>query len=396
MTRARKGRLAAALCVAALAAACTGNGSPSPGPSSPTASPSPLVTQVKVAFLEDLSPEGAASRVAPAFQGAKLAFDTAALTGDLLMQVRIVVLDTGGSAVTAGEAARQIAEDPSYVAAIGAPYLGYQGTLLEALDAAGVPFVTLSGLDGGLAASGWATFRRAVATQDQEAAVLAAYVDSLRSARDGVCLTGDGSRVGTTFLTAVASRLAADVLVRQRILLTQDSAAALSHAVAASGCGAVVWGGFSAGAAALERELVSAGLGKVHFVGDGGVKDATYLEVAARSGDRTVVSCPCADLSTSTELAVQRFIQDYQADFGLPPGSYAAEAWDVAHMLLEAFRSGATTREEVLAFLEEVVSYRGLASTYVFSSDGDLEPQVATVYLYGDEDGRWLLLPPAD
>ena len=392
----RSARLAAALCVAALTAACTGDGSPTPGPSSPTVPPSPVPAQVKVAYLEDLSTEGAALRVAPAFQGAKLAFDTAALSGDLPVQVQLVGLDTEGDAATASEVARQMAEDPSYVAAIGAPYLGDQGALAGVLDPAGVPFVTLSGLDPGLAANGWMTWRRAVATQAQEAAALAGYVDSLRPARDGVCLARDGSRVGTTFLKAVASTLAAHVLVRQRVLPTEESAAAFTDAVTASGCDMVVWGGFSAGAVALERHLVGVGLAEVRFVGDGGIKDTTYLQVADRAGDGTVASCPCADLSTSTEFAAQRFIQDYQADFGLPPGSYAAEAWDVAHMFLDAFRSGATTRGDVLAFVEGMPPYEGLANSYVFSRGGDLEPQAANVYLYEDEGGRWLPLSPAD
>jgi len=183
--------------------------------------------------------------------------------------------------------------------------------------------------------------------------------------------------------------------VRQRVLLTEESAAAFSDAVTASGCGVVVWGGFSAGAVALERHLVGIGLAEVHFVGDGGIKDATYLQVADRAGDGTVASCPCADVSTSTDLTAQRFTQDYQADFGLPPGSYAVEAWDVAHMYVDAFRSGADTPEEVLTFLQGIPFYQGLTSTYAFSPGGDLEPQTANVYLYEDEGGRWLLLSPA-
>ena len=381
--------------MALFAVACQANGSVGPTSSSRTAPVSPTVTRVKIAFLEDLSPEGAVARVAPAFEGAKLAFDMASLTGDLRVQVQFVGLDTGGTAATAGAAARQIAGDPSYVGAIGAPYLGEQGALGEVLDSAGVPFITLSGLDPGLGESGWTTWRRAVATQDQEAASLAGYVDSLRAAREGVCLAGDGSRVGATFLTAVAVSLASRVLVRHRVAPTEESAAVFSDTVAASGCRVVVWGGFSAGAGALRRNLVGAGLAKVRFVGNGGVKDATYLQVAAQAGDGTVVSCSCADLSTSTQLAAQRFIQDYQADFGLPPGSYAVEAWDVAHMLLEGLRSGAETRAGTLACLHRMRSYRGLAHTYVFSAQGELEPGAASVHFYRDEGGRWLPLLPA-
>src|SRR3989304_2294690 len=52
-------------------------------------------------------------------------------------------------------------------------------------------------------------------------------------------------------------------------------------------------------------------------------------------------ACPCPDVSTSTDPAVIRFIQDYQAEFGSPPGPYAAEAWDAARALLAALTARA-------------------------------------------------------
>jgi ABC-type branched-subunit amino acid transport system substrate-binding protein len=106
-----------------------------------------------------------------------------------------------------------------------------------------------------------------------------------------------------------------------------------------------------------------------------------------------VAACPCADLSTSTDLAAQRFIQDYQADFGLPPGAFAAEAWDVAGMFVRAFRAGATSRAQVLASLWGTDRFRGLANTYVFEPDGELAPGSARVRLFRDEGGRWIQLP---
>lgn len=101
---------------------------------------------------------------------------------------------------------------------------------------------------------------------------------------------------------------------------------------------------------------------------------------------------PCVDLSTSTRLAGRRFIQDYQADFGLPPGPYAAEAWNVAWMFLRAIRQGATTRSDVLASMREVDRFEGLAGTYEFEPHGEHSPGTARVHLFRDEGSRWIRL----
>jgi len=125
-------------------------------------------------------------------------------------------------------------------------------------------------------------------------------------------------------------------------------------------------------------------------VGGDAMKDPTYLAVSGRAGLGTVAACPCADLSTATDLASQRFIQDYQADFGVPPGAFAAEAWDAAGMFVRALRAGAASGAEVLAFLWETETYRGLAGTYVFRPDGELTRSSARIRLYRDEGGRWI------
>jgi ABC-type branched-subunit amino acid transport system substrate-binding protein len=104
------------------------------------------------------------------------------------------------------------------------------------------------------------------------------------------------------------------------------------------------------------------------------------------------VACPCADLSTATDLASQRFIQDYQADFGVPPGAFAAEAWDAAGMFVRAFRAGGASADGVRAILWRTETYQGLANTYAFQPDGELTPSSARVRLYRDEGGRWIPL----
>jgi len=377
----------ASVALAVLVAACTGGEAGMPAP---TDSPTPLVTQLKIAFIEDLTPDGAPGRTVPAFQGAKLAIDGAALAGGLPVPVQLVGLDTEGNPVTAAAVAREVAADPSYVAAIGAPFLAGQVTIGRVLDRAGVPMITLSALGPDLSTNGWRTWRRAVANQTQQGTALARYVDGLPASGRGICLLGDGTEESRGLLRAVARSLRAAIALRAKVAPSASGPPAAVAAVSRVGCGVVVWGGFSEEGALMRRRLVEAGLRKVTFVGGDGLRDQTFLSITRGAGMGTVVACSCADLTTATDLPAQRFIQDYQSEFGLPPGTYAVEAFDVARMVLGAIRSGAATRADVLLRLHETRRFDGLANVYRFSPDGELAPGSARVRLYRDEGGRWV------
>ncbi len=372
-------------------ASCT---SGEPGRPGASTSVPRLAVQLKVAFLEDLSSDEGAARSAPAFQGAKLAFDTAALGHGLPVSVELIAVDTGDEAATATAAAREIVSDPAFVGAIAAPSLTgrEQSAAGNLLDRGGLSTLTLSPLGPNLSKRGWTTWRRTVADVTMEGRAIAAFVDSVPSPRRGACVLGDGSSGSRALLGAVAASTTSEVVLRWHTAATEPGSLRIAPAVSRARCGVVVWGGSSTTGALVRRALHEAGDRRISFVGGDGMKDPTYLAVSGRAGLGTVVACPCADLSTATDLASQRFIQDYQADFGVPPGAFAAEAWDAAGMFVRALRAGAASGAEVLALLWETETYHGLAGTYVFLPDGELTRSFARVRLYRDEGGRWIPL----
>ncbi len=385
--RARRRRAAGAcsLAIALALGACTDG---DPGiPASPTPK-----AAVELAFIEDLSVEGASHRVIPAFQGAGLALDAASLAGELPVEVELVALDTGGDPARAISLANEVAGDPGYVGAIVGPFLGGQGPIGEVLDRAGLPVLSLSALDPGISENGWGAWFRAVADQTEQGSALAGLIEGSPRARRGVCLAGDGGASSEALLRGAAAELRGHVSLRMTVPAEDAGSPLLPATVKRAGCGVIVWGGFSTEAALIRIRMTSAGLGSVILVGGDGAKDEEYLTAAGRSGEGTIVSCPCVDLSTSTDLAAQRFIQDYQAEYGSPPGIYAAEGWDVARMFVAAFRSGAVDRTEVARSLQGLDGFEGLANTYVFQADGELAPGSAVVHLYRDEGGRWIPL----
>ncbi len=398
-----RGALVALACLLAACTAAAEPGSPVPtpgsaltsgsvptsSPGSPSAAPSPTAPpRVTIAYVEAAGLEAPGDRIAPAFQGARLAFRAASIAGGAPAEVELRPMDTGGDVPGTLEVAAGIARDPSIVAVIAAPGLPWQAALGDALGAAGVPWISLSGAGSDLGERGWTGWRRLVANQRAEGRALGRLVGDLRGARRGLCVLEEPGLPAGRLLAAVLRT--AELPVRAQLAVDEAGLAEVSEFVRASGCGAVVWTGEGALGAAVRRRLVEAGLRRVSFVGTGRIRDQGFLEAAGAAAEGALAVSACTDVLTSTALAAQRFIQDYQAEFGLPPGPCAVEGWDAARLLLAALEEGGTDRRSLAAALETVGSFEGLARTYRFASGGDLGQPLEAVDTYEVEGGRWL------
>ncbi len=365
--------LAFVVALAACSSTSNGRSSPSSGPA------------LKVVFLEDLSLENATSMVGPAFQSAKLAIDAASRSG---LGVELVAEDTGGDPAKAVEIARRLAADPSVIAVIVGPYLTGLDEAASILNGAGMRVASLAVAGPDPVGSGLTTWLQAVAGQADEARAIASELDAV-GVGGPVCLGASSSAEPdvSTFLSAMVERPA---MISTANGSGVGGAEAIAGRIADAGCSVLFWGGSGPEVARVRLWLDAAGLEGVTLVGAEEAKDPSFLSAAGAAGDGTIVACACADLTTWTSLAARRFIQDFQADFGLPPGPYAAEAWDVAEMLLGAISRGARTRSGMLTYPPAGGRYLGLAGSYAFNSDGSLVGARSRVNLFRDVGGRWI------
>ena len=380
--------------VVVLAVACSG--SAGPDTSSPsTGAPGDLVP-VKIAVFEDLSIQDSAQLVRPASFGLQLALTEGAAT--VPVAVQLVTQDVSGDPVHAAELARLVADDPTYVAAVIAPFWAQTRAVGDILDAAHVPTLSLSALAPDIPSYGWSSWRRLVPTQPRQADSLGALVSGSANSETGVCLVRDASPYSVALTGLLRSRLRR--LVTKVITLSPDlgPADASGQAVAdidAAGCRTLVWTGFAASGAQLRTSLTTAGLSGVVMYGADALKDESFLTAAGAAGEGTIVTCPCADLSTATDPAAQRFVHDYQSQFGASPAVYSAEGWDLGAILLAAFRTGATGRGALAAALSAVREMRGLAGLYRWTDLGELTPEMAQVHTSIDRGQRWTPLVAA-
>lgn len=83
----------------------------------------------------------------------------------------------------------------------------------------------------------------------------------------------------------------------------------------------------------------------------------------------------------SPERPVQLFVSDYRGKYGESPGTFAAQAYDAAAIVLELLRRGADTREKMLRALGEVEDFAGVTgrTTLVPGGYAGREPFFGTV-----------------
>ncbi|MBI3649195.1 MAG: ABC transporter substrate-binding protein [Actinobacteria bacterium] len=385
MTAGRTSRRAALVTLLALALplpACTR------GPGSQTVATSAEPVRVKVAYFEDSTVGEPYEHALPALEAFRLAILKAADAGDLPVGVDVEELDTRGDPAIALDLARRVAADASYVAAVAAPFWSEPDAVGEVLDRAGLLTFGLSTL--GAPSQAWGGRVRLVAPQAILVQSMAAYLRGSEGGAGGVCLVGDGSAYGSALARDLGAALGGDVPYHTAIHEGDEGTGAAVAGIRQAGCASVAWAGFATGAAALRVALRGAGLGDVPTVAPDAAKTDSYLTTAGPAGEGTVVACACVDLSTSTELKAEVFIHDFQSEFGTPPGSYVAEAWDAAGMLLGLLRAGARTRRDIRAAIGASGPYSGLARTYTFDGSGEIDrPEVA---LFVDRGERWASL----
>jgi branched-chain amino acid transport system substrate-binding protein len=321
---------------------------------------------LKVAFVKDLSVPDADEHALPAVQAARLAFETASTNDPNRTPVELQEFD-----LQQGPADLQVIEaDPAYVGVIVAPGVNESAAPLDA----DLPVVSLSGLGQPDGRQAWI---RLVAPLATVADALAA-----RLKRDHLCVLAEDPAPDPLF-DMLAERLPSATTE------TIDPAAA-TEVAAVPGCTTVLWAGGPDGGAAAARVLRPAG---VTFIGADRLLDPDFLSGAGTEAEGSFALCACSTVSTSTQLAARRFIQDYQSQHGVAPGPYAVEAWDAAHVILRALADGETTRSQVAGSLGQVTEVQGLERTHRLGADGEpLDPR-ALLRLYVVRGGRWT---PAD
>lgn len=325
-----------------------------------------------------------------ALAGAQLAFDLANEEGSLPVEIVAVEADTSEDPSVVAEEVSDLAGDQSNVGIVAWPSSAEAPALASGAAAADLPVLSVSPAGGTGGAEGF--WSRMVAS-DRALARSSAHLVAASAGRRPVCVTGDdGSRASdlTRWVLADLASRHVDVGLTSAVAPQRSDYLSLVRSLADARCGVVFWSGGTTEGGLIRSEMSEVGLSRALMVGIDTLVADPFATTALEAGDGTIAACPCVDVSTSTSLAAQRFIQGYQSKYGSPPSVFSVEGWDAAQRYIEAIAAGDLDRASIGRFLAEQSGFEGLGGSYVFDPQGD--SMNSEVYLYEEGQGAWTLL----
>jgi branched-chain amino acid transport system substrate-binding protein len=321
--------------------------------------------------------------------GAKLAVAQANANSSLGFKVKLVPVDDQGDPSKSPAAANTLVQDVNLLGVIGPSFSGNTLASGPIYSTAGLAFITPSATNATLQLQHFATFHRMVPNDNVEGSQGADWL-----ARHGVKklfvlqdLSAYGKGVGDTVAKEAKAK---GISVTEQGLdgTSTKNYNPIAQTIAASGAGAMFYGGYDAQAALLAKALKNAGYTGL-TVGGNGIKSSVFTKSAGTAGSGWYITCGCQDATVAPQS--KAFASAYQAMFNTPSSTYSPEAYDATNALISAIKSASAKGTPTRASVETAVTaldYKGITTTIKFQADGDLESSVQTVNLYKDEGGN--------
>ncbi len=374
--------------LALVAAACGGNNNEGGGGGEKKT--------VKLAFFGALTGP-AAGLVVPGWKAVQLAVDqaNAGKFGNLPVTIEAVPEDTQGDPTVIPPLATKVANDASFVGIIGPNFSGESAAAGPTWDKAGIPFVTGSATNPTLNANGWTHWFRPQANDNTQAPDMANYIAKVIKPNCAYVLSDD-TTYGKGLAQIALSTFRDDGLKVESDLgavaqggtgTTKDFSSQITKAKQ-SGCEAMFYGGYSPEAGPLRAQMTQQGLGKMTMVVGDGARDDSFLSAAGDAGSGTIATCPCGDVTQSSDPKAGQFVTDFHNKWGVNPTIYAPDYWDIAQMYINAFKAGKTTRQDITDYFK-TLNYQGVSKHIQFQSNGELSAADAKIYLWKDVNGEW-------
>ena len=147
---------------------------------------------------------------------------------------------------------------------------------------------------------------------------------------------------------------------------------------------AIFYGGYYSEGGRFLKQLRDAGI-KAPFVSDDGANDQKLVDSAGASAAEGALDDLPVRRHHQANPAAASFVTDYKTSSGAAPGTYSAEAYDAANLMLQAHRRRQDHRPDINDYLT-TVSYKGLTKTCKFDSKGEVVSP--TIYMYEVKGGK--------
>jgi branched-chain amino acid transport system substrate-binding protein len=293
-------------------------------------------------------------------------------------KVTLQEFDSQGDPEKATPLATSIVQDAKIIGVVGPSFSGETEATGPTFAEAGLVTVSASATNPNLSTNGWDTFHRVLGNDATQAPAAAKFISNMGATK--VFVVDDASEYGKGIADGVREALGDAVIGNDTVQQKQTDFSATVTKVKASGATAMFYGGYYPEAGLMAKQLKNGGWDGMFVSGDGSL-DPGFVESAGDAGNGAYLTCPCAPNP-------EAFSADFKALNNADPGTYSAEAYDSANVLLQGIADGKTDRA---ALLEWVNAYdvAGLTKQIKFDEGGEVAG--VTVYAYKVDGG--VILP---
>jgi branched-chain amino acid transport system substrate-binding protein len=289
--------------------------------------------------------------------------------------------DSEGLPDKASSLAQNVVQQKNVLGVVGPAFSGESEVANPIFNEAGVPLVSASATRPTLSTKGWRVFHRVLGNDSVQGPAAAKYVRDVVKA-EKVFVVDDATVYGKDLATLVRSGLQDRVVGTDTIQQKQTDFSATVTKIKSSGATLVFFGGYYPEAGLLRKQLSDSGGGSITLMGGDGVRDQGFVDSAGTAAaEGTIATCACLP----PEKAPGSFVADYQAAFDRAPGTYSAEAFDAANVLLDGIAAGRTTRPDMLSWVD-AYDKQGITKHLRFDDRGEVAD--TTVWTYRFANGQ--------
>jgi branched-chain amino acid transport system substrate-binding protein len=250
---------------------------------------------------------------------------------------------------------------------------------------AGIPQISPAATSPQYTAQGFNTTFRVVSNDRQLGRALGRYAVATLGARR-VALIDDRTAYGQGLVAEFAQGLkarGAQVVAREYTTDKATDFAAILTRVRASEPDLLFFGGMSAVAGPMLRQMKQLGMGKLKLVGGDGICADELARLAQGAlADGQVVCAEAGGVDAAGQAALDRFKAEYRRRYGIDVQIYAPYVYDAVMAMVAAMqKAGSAAPARYLPELARI-SYPGITGTIAFDPRGDIRDGTLTLYTF--------------
>ncbi|MEQ1786534.1 MAG: branched-chain amino acid ABC transporter substrate-binding protein [Acidimicrobiales bacterium] len=304
-------------------------------------------------------------------------------------KVTLEEFDTQGDPAQAPTVLDDYIDNEDIIGIVGPAFSGETNAILPTITEEGLVMVSGSATNVDLpdaVPGGSASFHRVLPDDAAQAAGIAKYLN-VEAQPATIAIVHDNTDYGKGLAEDQLVPLldGIDIVAQEVIDPDSDDYSSAVNAVKSSGAEVVFYGGYYEEAGLLRKQLVDAGVDATFITGDGSL-DPGFIEAAGDAADGALITCPCSYATADSPGALGEFATAYEELNGATPGTYSAEGFDAANILLAGILAGNTDRASLLEYVEGLTDVpEAISKEIVFAENGNIEAQ--GVFLFEIVDG---------